>query len=128
MTVENGRVGPLYKHIFPPKLAPNLSFVGLTYRVSPPSSHTHTHTHTFLFLILLINESRPILLLLRTQAIVMQMIDFQAKWVGHVLSGKARLPSAEEMEAEVQRHYQHMEEKGTPKYHTHCLDFEVTYI
>lgn len=29
LTVEDNRVGPLYKHIFPPKYAPNLSFVGL---------------------------------------------------------------------------------------------------
>ncbi|XP_047972661.1 flavin-containing monooxygenase FMO GS-OX-like 7 isoform X1 [Salvia hispanica] len=27
--VEEGRVGPLYKHIFPPKLGPNLSFLGI---------------------------------------------------------------------------------------------------
>lgn len=26
---EDNRVGPLYKHVFPPKYAPNLSFVGL---------------------------------------------------------------------------------------------------
>ncbi|PWA74737.1 flavin monooxygenase-like, FAD/NAD(P)-binding domain protein [Artemisia annua] len=30
--VDNNRVGPLYKHMFPPKLAPRLSFVGLTYQ------------------------------------------------------------------------------------------------
>ncbi|KAK4414662.1 Flavin-containing monooxygenase FMO GS-OX-like 7 [Sesamum alatum] len=34
VTVDDNRVGPLYKHVFPPKLAPNLSFIGLTYRVS----------------------------------------------------------------------------------------------
>ncbi|WVZ57588.1 hypothetical protein U9M48_007954 [Paspalum notatum var. saurae] len=28
-TVDENRVGPLYKHVFPPKYAPNLSFVGL---------------------------------------------------------------------------------------------------
>ncbi|XP_073061225.1 flavin-containing monooxygenase FMO GS-OX5-like isoform X1 [Primulina eburnea] len=32
VNVEDNRVGPLYKHIFPPKLAPNLSFVGLPYQ------------------------------------------------------------------------------------------------
>ncbi|KAK4476501.1 hypothetical protein RD792_015656 [Penstemon davidsonii] len=32
VTVDDNRVGPLYKHVFPPKLAPRLSFVGLTYR------------------------------------------------------------------------------------------------
>ncbi|KAL5225433.1 hypothetical protein ABZP36_012072 [Zizania latifolia] len=28
-TVDDNRVGPLYKHVFPPKYAPSLSFVGL---------------------------------------------------------------------------------------------------
>ncbi|KAL2326423.1 hypothetical protein Fmac_025481 [Flemingia macrophylla] len=30
VTVEDNRVGPLYKHVFPPALAPWLSFIGLT--------------------------------------------------------------------------------------------------
>nr|CAB3495299.1 unnamed protein product [Digitaria exilis] len=29
LTVDDNRVGPLYRHVFPPKYAPNLSFVGL---------------------------------------------------------------------------------------------------
>ncbi|KAK8693429.1 hypothetical protein V6N13_071013 [Hibiscus sabdariffa] len=33
VTVDDNRVGPLYKHVFPPSLAPRLSFVGLNYRV-----------------------------------------------------------------------------------------------
>jgi hypothetical protein len=33
-TVDDNRVGPLYKHVFPPKYAPNLSFVGLPYKVN----------------------------------------------------------------------------------------------
>lgn len=32
LRVENDRVGPLYKHIFPPKIAPRLSFIGLPSR------------------------------------------------------------------------------------------------
>ncbi|CAD6204453.1 unnamed protein product [Miscanthus lutarioriparius] len=32
LTVDDNRVGPLYKHVFPPKYAPNLSFVGLPYK------------------------------------------------------------------------------------------------
>uniref|UniRef100_A0A804LNC2 Flavin-containing monooxygenase n=1 Tax=Zea mays TaxID=4577 RepID=A0A804LNC2_MAIZE len=31
-TVDDNRVGPLYKHVFPPKHAPNLCFVGLPYK------------------------------------------------------------------------------------------------
>ncbi|KAL6349005.1 hypothetical protein AAG906_033661 [Vitis piasezkii] len=35
VTVDDNRVGPLYKHIFPPHLAPGLSFVGLLWKVLP---------------------------------------------------------------------------------------------
>ncbi|XP_042056696.1 flavin-containing monooxygenase FMO GS-OX-like 4 [Salvia splendens] len=35
VTVEDNRVGPLYQHIFPPSLAPWLSFVGLPWKVVP---------------------------------------------------------------------------------------------
>ncbi|KAK8565912.1 hypothetical protein V6N13_020987 [Hibiscus sabdariffa] len=31
ITVDDNRVGPLYKHVFPPSLAPCLSFVGIPY-------------------------------------------------------------------------------------------------
>lgn len=33
MSVEDNRVGPLYQHVFPPALAPTLSFVGLNWKV-----------------------------------------------------------------------------------------------
>ncbi|KAK7406236.1 hypothetical protein VNO78_07857 [Psophocarpus tetragonolobus] len=35
VTVDDNRVGPLYKHVFPPALAPWLSFVGLPWKVVP---------------------------------------------------------------------------------------------
>lgn len=35
VTVDDNRVGPLYKHVFPPGLAPWLSFVGLPWKVVP---------------------------------------------------------------------------------------------
>ncbi|XP_020539717.1 flavin-containing monooxygenase FMO GS-OX-like 4 isoform X2 [Jatropha curcas] len=35
VTVDDNRVGPLYKHVFPPVLAPWLSFVGLPWKVLP---------------------------------------------------------------------------------------------
>uniref|UniRef100_A0A7N0TKY3 Flavin-containing monooxygenase n=1 Tax=Kalanchoe fedtschenkoi TaxID=63787 RepID=A0A7N0TKY3_KALFE len=35
VTVDDSRVGPLYKHVFPPALAPGLSFVGLPWKVVP---------------------------------------------------------------------------------------------
>ncbi|XP_026439804.1 flavin-containing monooxygenase FMO GS-OX-like 4 isoform X2 [Papaver somniferum] len=33
--VDENRVGPLYKHVFPPLLAPGLSFIGLPWKVIP---------------------------------------------------------------------------------------------
>ncbi|XP_011090332.1 flavin-containing monooxygenase FMO GS-OX-like 2 [Sesamum indicum] len=92
VTVDDNRVGPLYKHVFPPKLAPNLAFLGLAYR-----------------------------------AAVSLVIDLQAKWVAKVISGKSVLPSQEEMLADVERHYQDMEEKGIPKHYTHTLAQQVSY-
>ncbi|XP_062073400.1 flavin-containing monooxygenase FMO GS-OX-like 4 [Humulus lupulus] len=35
VTVDDNRVGPLYRHVFPPALAPWLSFVGLPWKVIP---------------------------------------------------------------------------------------------
>ncbi|KAF8412409.1 hypothetical protein HHK36_000373 [Tetracentron sinense] len=35
VTVDDNRVGPLYKHVFPPFFAPWISFIGLTWKVIP---------------------------------------------------------------------------------------------
>nr|GEY92573.1 flavin-containing monooxygenase FMO GS-OX-like 4 [Tanacetum cinerariifolium] len=35
VTVDDNKVGPLYKHVFPPALAPWLSFVGVPWKVVP---------------------------------------------------------------------------------------------
>uniref|UniRef100_A0ACD5YI07 Uncharacterized protein n=1 Tax=Avena sativa TaxID=4498 RepID=A0ACD5YI07_AVESA len=35
ISVDDNRVGPLYKHVFPPRVAPRLSFIGLPLRVIP---------------------------------------------------------------------------------------------
>ncbi|KAF5957475.1 hypothetical protein HYC85_004700 [Camellia sinensis] len=86
VSVEDNRVGPLYKHVFPPQLSPQLSFIGIPYR-----------------------------------AILFHMMELQSKWVAQVLSGKVHLPSKAEMLADVQQHYQRMEECGIPKHHTHRL-------
>lgn len=64
----------------------------------------------------------------KRQSPIFPLIDLQAKWVARVLSGKAVLPSAEEMVADVQQYYQYMEAKGIPKHFTHSLAFEVLYI
>ncbi|KAG0549908.1 hypothetical protein BDA96_01G294800 [Sorghum bicolor] len=85
-TVDDNRVGPLYKHVFPPKYAPNLSFVGLPYK-----------------------------------SIIFQSLELESKWVAALLSGRAALPSEEDMMADVQEEYQRMEDAGKPKRHTHTL-------
>ncbi|XP_051121363.1 flavin-containing monooxygenase FMO GS-OX-like 2 [Andrographis paniculata] len=92
VSVDDNRVGPLYKHIFPPKLAPSLSFVGLAFR-----------------------------------AVVVQLLHFQATWIARVLSSKTNLPSEEEMQADVERHYQLMELKGIPKHYTHAFSLETFF-
>ncbi|CAK9159372.1 unnamed protein product [Ilex paraguariensis] len=84
--IEDNRVGPLYKHVFPPQLAPRLSFVGLPKR-------------TIIFL----------------------MLELQSKWIAQVLSGKVLLPSQEQMLADIQEYYKHLEECGIPKHRTHTL-------
>ena len=49
------------------------------------------------------------------------MMEIQAKWVAGVLSGKAILPSKEEMLADVEEHYHQMEDAGVPNHYTHRL-------
>jgi hypothetical protein len=34
ITVDDNRFDPLYKHVFPPEVAPQLSFIGLPWKVS----------------------------------------------------------------------------------------------
>lgn len=55
VTVDDNRVGPLYKHVFPPALAPWLSFVGLPWKVVPLSG----------FFIITASKSTRICLILR---------------------------------------------------------------
>ena len=34
ITVDDNRIDPLYKHVFPPEVAPQLSFIGLPWKAS----------------------------------------------------------------------------------------------
>lgn len=52
------------------------------------------------------------------------MLEYQAKWVAHVLAGKSILPSEKEMLADVEKHYMDMELTGVPKHHTHTLPLD----
>ena len=78
--VRDQRVGPLYRHVFPPSLAPGLSFLGLPWKVVPFPQH-----------------------------------ELQAKLVARLLSGRAQLPSREEMEQDVESNYLEMEAEGVPE-------------
>ena len=59
------------------------------------------------------------------QAVTSLVIELQSRWVAGVLSGKVALPSEEEMASSVEELYQHMEEIGWPKHHTHQLQQKV---
>lgn len=58
------------------------------------------------------------------QSINFSMLEYQAKWVAHVLAGKSILPSEKEMLADVEKHYMDMELTGVPKHHTHTLPLD----
>ena len=60
------------------------------------------------------------------QGVTTLIIELQSRWVGRVLSGKVALPSEEEMASSVEELYQHMEESGWPKCHTHQLQNKVS--
>jgi len=54
VSVDDNRVGPLYKHVFPPHLAPWLSFVGLPCKVYTKHSSSSIPVFDFFRLFLLI--------------------------------------------------------------------------
>ncbi|KAL6326059.1 hypothetical protein AAG906_000934 [Vitis piasezkii] len=94
VTIDDNRVGPLYKHVFPPGLAPWLSFIGMPKQGTP-----------------------------------FMTAELQSKWLAHVLSGKALLPTKEEMMSDIEKYYHHMEETGVPKRFTHVLPpNEIEYM
>ncbi|CAN1333357.1 Flavin-containing monooxygenase FMO GS-OX-like 3 [Linum perenne] len=86
VTVQDNSVRPLYKHVFPPHLAPWLSFIGLTWK-----------------------------------SLIFPMFELQSKWVSRVLSGRAPLPSPDEMVSDVNMFYSAIEASGVPTRYTHSL-------
>jgi len=82
--IDDNRVGPLYKHILPPKFSPTLAFIGLLWKVVP-----------------------------------FPQFQLQSRWIARCLSGKVKLPTPEEMQAEVANYYTWMEEEKIPKRYTH---------
>ncbi|KAE8699717.1 late embryoproteinsis abundant protein-like [Hibiscus syriacus] len=124
VTVDDNRVGPLYKHVFPPNLAPWLSFVGLTLGVNFLSS-------TLLedFDELEIADSSSNAMSAQMMTVVFRVMELQARWVAKVLSGTVELPSEEAMAASVEEHYSEMQKAGVPKRYTHSLLMgEVEYV
>ncbi|MBA0831638.1 hypothetical protein Goarm_016091 [Gossypium armourianum] len=126
VTVDDNRVGPLYKHIFPPSLAPWLSFVGLNYRVSfylPFDQNVSWELNVTSEQEVAVSSpnamSHPSEFC--SNALVFRVIELQAIWVAKVLSGKVKLPTQEAMAASVEEFYEQMEKAGWPKYHTHSL-------
>lgn len=49
------------------------------------------------------------------------MFELQAAWVTSVLSGRAQLPTRNQMLAAVKEYYAHLEQEGYPKRHTHMI-------
>ncbi|KAH8964985.1 hypothetical protein BDL97_04G093800 [Sphagnum fallax] len=87
-------IKPIYQHVFPPSLAPSLSFVGLPHKV-----------------------------------LTFPLFQFQAKWIGMVLSGKVKLPPKNEMMESIQAFYDQCEASGKPMHQCHDLvDIEFKYM
>lgn len=111
MSIDDNRVEPLYKHVFPPALAPGLSFVGLPGMVS-------LNRNSFIgFKSLTSNFD----ILFYDQGIQFVMFEIQSKWVAAVLSGRVTLPSPEMMMEDVIASSAMLEALGIPKRHTHKL-------
>uniref|UniRef100_A0ACD5ZRT2 Uncharacterized protein n=1 Tax=Avena sativa TaxID=4498 RepID=A0ACD5ZRT2_AVESA len=125
VAVDDNRVGPLFEHVFPPSLAPSLSFVGIPKKVrkyQPPSYVRSQY-------------SRPISPILgRCIGLILQVFaprffEAQARWVAQVLSGKRTLPSEEEMLRSVEEYYRAREIAGVPKKYTHEIGkFDPPYM
>lgn len=120
ITVDDNHVNPLYKHVFPPEVAPQLSFIGLPLKVSFSAkchspSVTHAHAHP------LWCSLRSETLLCSNQAIPFPLVELQSKWVAGVLSGWIELPSKDEMMEDVKAFYSKLEARGWPKRYTDNL-------
>ncbi|KAG9160163.1 hypothetical protein Leryth_024537 [Lithospermum erythrorhizon] len=60
---------------------------------------------------------------------VFRSMELQAKWIASVLSGRVKLPSKEDMFADLEQHYKQMKEMDIPKHYTHYLSpFKLDYV
>ncbi|KAK9984619.1 hypothetical protein SO802_034144 [Lithocarpus litseifolius] len=107
VNVDDNRVGPLYKHVFPPALAPcPVAAPGISSRV-------------FLF------HFEKILghfsLFGDVLVVPFPMFEFQSKWIAGVLSNRFALPTQEKMMEDVEAFYSSLEASGVPKRYTHNM-------
>lgn len=91
VSVQDNRVDPLYRHVFPPAHAPWLSFVGIPFKV---------RTYTFSYSLFSFTSALPSRPSTGCQACHLQVIPFpqfelQGKWIARALSGRAHLPSVQ---------------------------------
>ena len=130
VTVDDNRVGPLYQHIFPPVLAPWLSFVGLPWKVYilfkfiQPCFYIPEKEPCFDERTILVVVINVCIWLVQVPA-PFPLFEFQCKWIAGVLSSRLALPSPEEMMAEVEAFYSKLKASGVPKRYTHNVDFQV---
>lgn len=115
ITVDDNRVDPLYKHVFPPEVAPQLS-IGLPWKVSfaatcCPSVKTYP---------VVLYDLKPSNLC-SFQVIPFPLFELQSKWVARVLSGRIKLPSKDKMMEDVKAFYLNLEAHGWPKRYTHNI-------
>ncbi|KAL2943589.1 Flavin-containing monooxygenase FMO GS-OX-like 2 [Bienertia sinuspersici] len=102
VTNDDNRVGPLYKHVFPPTLAPSLSFVGIPNMVLFAPSLSYVNNFP--------------------------LYEFQSKWIAGVLSKRLSLPSKDMMMQDIKGFYIELEAKGAKKSDTHKIhDFMISY-
>ncbi|KAI5020511.1 hypothetical protein ZWY2020_045399 [Hordeum vulgare] len=83
VSVDDNRVGPLYKHVFPPRLAPHFSFVGLPFKVCrhlPTSCPRGSSPSSFRSLALTSSSFPPPLLLHRERAVPSDRYGFSELW------------------------------------------------
>lgn len=131
--VDDNRVGPLYKHVFPPTLAPGISFVGLPWKVR---DFLYMFCHTWLILVPIIGWLDQLLnhvcfffsFQKWCQVVPFILCELQSRWIAGTLSGRIPLPSEEKMMDDIEAFYAKLDAAGIPKRYTHNIgDHQVLY-
>ncbi|CAI5504307.1 unnamed protein product [Closterium sp. Naga37s-1] len=130
LSVDTGRVAPLFRHVLPPALAPSLSFIGLPWKVVPfPLSQLQERWVVQQFIpastspFLPTPSPSPPPFPTR-QVVPFPLCQLQARLVAQLLSGQLPVPPRSDMEDGVRHLYARMEEQGMPERYAHRLDME----